>query len=476
MSQNESPSKKKKRLFDAHFEFNNNYFIISTYAVMTFTVCVIIYKLLNNWREAGSYIGSIMTTLSPFLIAFLIAYFINPLVSMIDRILFRKINLDKHIKMHKFLSLLLAYVIFIGAIALVLTFVMPQLIDSLLRLVRQVTNIYDTINGWIATISEAYPNMDLNYVQSVIDDVLPDALTYLQTFMANIVPQIYDASMSIISWVVNIILAFVISCYLMSNKTRLKSTLRRVAYAVFDEDVAYKVLVLIKECNHIFSDYIIGKALDSLVIGILCAIIMRILGLHYCLLISLVVGITNMIPYFGPFIGAIPGLIILLIVSPVEALIFLILILAPQQFDGAILGPKILGSTTGLQPIWIIFAITVGGALGGVLGMFLGVPIVAVLVYLANNLLDYLLYIRQIKPDLSNVDIPDINPDNIFIPKEFLEAPAPGQTETSADTKAATAEAPADADPAPAVKSSPEVKASPADADSVLSDDHPSSH
>ena len=154
---------------------------------------------------------------------------------------------------------------------------------------------------------------------------------------------------------------------------------------------------------------IIGKALDSLIIGIICFVLMCILKLQYALLISIVVGITNMIPYFGPFIGAIPGLIILLIILPKTALIFLILILLLQQFDGTILGPKILGDSTGLSPIWIIFAITVGGATGGVIGMFLGVPITAVLVYLMNHIFDYMLYKKHLRSDLTNVEIPDIN-------------------------------------------------------------------
>ena len=237
--------------------------------------------------------------------------------------------------------------------------------------------------------------------------------------------------MSIISWIINIILAFVISCYLMSSKHRIIHGMKRIIYALFDQETAYKVIFTIKECNHIFGQYIIGKALDSLIIGIICFVLMCILHLQYALLISIIVGITNMIPYFGPFIGAIPGLIILLIISPKQALIFLILIFLLQQFDGTILGPKILGDSTGLSPIWIIFAITVGGATGGVVGMFLGVPVIAVLVYLMNHIFDYMLYKKHLKTDLSNVIIPEINPDNVFIPKDFDASKANAQKAAS---------------------------------------------
>ena len=134
-----------------------------------------------------------------------------------------------------------------------------------------------------------------------------------------------------------------------------------------------------------FSVFISGKTLDSIIIGILCFIFMTILRLPYALLISVIVGVTNMIPYFGPFIGAVPGAFIILLIDPIQMLIYLLLILVLQQFDGLYLGPKILGDSTGLRPIWIIFAITIGGAVGGFIGMFLGVPCVAVIAFLTGR-------------------------------------------------------------------------------------------
>lgn len=424
-----SNAKKKK------FESNNKYFSICTYVVATFTICLIIFKFINNWRDVRTYTASILSTLSPFLIAFLIAYFINPLVNKIDKILFSRTPAQKFAKLHKFLSLLLAYVIVIGFIALILTFVIPQIVESIMQLVLQSSSLYDTITNGLNSLSERYPNIDFAYIKDTIDNALPSAINSVQTVMTDIVPMIYNTGLSIISWIVNIILAFVISCYLMSSKHRLLHGMKRIIYAFFDQETAYKIIFTMKECNHIFGQYIIGKALDSLVIGIICFVLMCILKLQYALLISIVVGITNMIPYFGPFIGAIPGLLILLIVSPKQALIFLILILLLQQFDGTILGPKILGDSTGLSPIWIIFAITVGGATCGVVGMFLGVPITAVLVYLMNHIFDYMLYKKHLKADLSNVTKPDINTDNVFIPKDFSPSTDTGTSDiTVSDT------------------------------------------
>lgn len=425
---NKNTSQKKHR-----FESSNKYFSICTYAVATFTICLVIFKFINNWREARSYAVSIMTTLSPFLIAFLIAYFINPLVYRIDRILFSRAPEGRFAKLHKFLSLLLAYIIVIGFIVLVMTFVSPQIVDSILQLIRQSSTIYDIIVADINALSARYPDIDFAYIQNLVDNALPDAIRYVQSLMTDIVPVIYNAGISIISWIINIILAFVISCYLMTSKKRMLLGLKRIIYAFFKEDTAYKIVFTVKECNRIFGQYIIGKALDSLIIGIICFVMMCILKLPYALLISIIVGITNMIPYFGPFIGAVPGVLILLILSPKQALIFIILIFLLQQLDGTILGPKILGDSTGLHPIWIIFAITVGGAVGGVVGMFLGVPVVAVLVYLLNNLFDYLLYRKRLQPDLSNITIPEVNPDNVFIPKDFIEHPENNEKPASND-------------------------------------------
>ena len=382
----EKSSGKKKK-----FESNNKYFSICTYVVATFTICLIIFKFINNWRDMQTYTSSILSTLSPFLIAFLIAYFINPLVNRIDHILFSRTTSQKFAKLHKFLSLLLAYVIVIGFIALVLTFVIPQIVESILELIRQSSSLYDTIMTNLNLLNERYPNIDFAYIIDTINNALPNAINSVQAVMTDIVPMIYNAGMSIISWIINIILAFVISCYLMSSKHRIIHGMKRIIYALFDQKTAYKVIFTIKECNHIFGQYIIGKALDSLIIGIICFVLMCILHLQYALLISIIVGITNMIPYFGPFIGAIPSIFIIMIADPIKSLIFAVFVLILQQLDGNIIGPKILGDSTGLSAFWVIFAVTFFGGMFGFIGMLIGVPTFAVIYALIRNIAEYLL-------------------------------------------------------------------------------------
>lgn len=317
---NENNEKKQKK-----FQSNKKYFTISIYAVITFCICLLIYKFTNNWALTKKHFSDITSMLAPFLIAFLIAYFIDPLVNKIDNILKRCFN-DHFTRLHKILSLILSYVVVLGFIILVLTFVIPQVISSISDLINQSTNIYNNLLTIFNTFSTEHPDLNLGIAQTFVLDSIPDLFNYARQVMADIIPVLYDAGMSVISWLINIILAFVISCYLMWGKQQLLTSLKRVIFAIFNEKNANRIIHTSKECNRIFSQFIIGKAIDSLIIGILCFIFMCILNLQYALIISLVVGITNMIPYFGPFIGAIPGVLLLLIIDPKQCFIFIILI------------------------------------------------------------------------------------------------------------------------------------------------------
>ena len=398
MDEPQKQPKRKKR-----FESNNTYFSISIYAIATFAICLLIYRFTNNWQSTKKQIGEILSVFSPFLIAFLIAYFINPMVKRIDNLLFQRTLKYKFERGHLLLSMILAYVIAIGAIILIFIFIVPQIINSISQLIRISPTLYQNALDMLYSLDEHFQSLDLSFIYQTAEDVMPDLFNFFRSFMSDtVLPFLYSAGLSIINWFINILLAFVISCYLLFSKQKLIKSLKRVAYALFSEDTCHILFDTLGDCNQIFSQYIIGKTLDSTIIGILCLICMTLLKLPYALIISLIVGITNMIPYFGPFIGAIPGILILLIISPKSSLIFAILILAIQQLDGSVIGPKILGKSTGLQPISIIFAITVGGAIAGVMGMFLGVPIVAVLTYLVNKLLNYTLKKKHIEPDLSN--------------------------------------------------------------------------
>lgn len=414
----QEPNKKRARFIP-----NSHYHTVGVYVIGTFTVCLILFEIIHAIAHANVSGSAVWTVLSPFIIAFLIAYFINPIAVRFDRLfmaLAAKIRHGKPAptsgKASRILSLIVAYIIIVGLIVLFFVIAIPRIISSITNLIQQIPQLYNMIMDGLDSLKETYPNVDFDYIEDQISNAIPKALNNVQDFMSSLLPKLYDIGRSIVQWIVNIILAFIISCYIMTSKKHLKTGIKRFCYALFKPKHAESIVYTLRQCSNIFSRFLIGKAIDSLIIGLICLAAMAILRLDYATLISLIVGVTNMIPYFGPVVGGIIGILILLIVSPKQALIFLILVFLLQQFDGGILGPKILGDSTGLPPIWIIFAIIIGGAAGGVIGMFLGVPIVAVLVYLLNNYLDYRLYKRGMASDLS--DLPDDGQkrsENIFI-------------------------------------------------------------
>ena len=192
------------------FQANRKYFTICIYGIITFCVCLLIFKFTNNWQATRARISEVFSMLTPFLIAFLIAYFINPLIRRIDRVLDRLLR-GRLISVHRLLSLILAYIVLIGFIALVLTFVIPQIGASILELIRQAPSMYTGVENGLNDFIREHPNMNLEAIQQFVNENLPNMFEYVQGIMSSVVPMIYNAGLSIISWIINIVLAFVIS-------------------------------------------------------------------------------------------------------------------------------------------------------------------------------------------------------------------------------------------------------------------------
>ena len=367
------------------FQTNRNYFIISIYALTVIAIGTIIISLILNFSYTVSAIKQVINVLSPFIVAFFIAYILNPIVIAIDTRFLLKILKIKREKLRKILAILLSYLIVIGIIAISLFYIIPELITTLSELNGTIANVSGKAVFYIQNLEETFPYIDFGIVEDKINGAIPEIISYGTNLLSNIFPTLINISVSIIRVIINIILSIVISCYMLSDKKTLKKNVKRIIYSFVPVSKANRLFSNAKECNSIFNRFIVGKTIDSLIIGIICYVLMRILHLNYAILLSVIVGITNMIPYFGPFIGAVPGVILFLVIDPIKAIIFAFMILVLQQFDGLYLGPKILGESTGLKPLWVIFGITVGGACFGVIGMFLGVPITAVIAYLLDK-------------------------------------------------------------------------------------------
>lgn len=363
---------------------NNQYFTICVYALVMLVLAAIIFKCIIDIDKTKASIGQIFSILSPFLLGALVAYVLNPMAQFfcrqIDRLTSRgSFKLKKNVQI--ILSIMITYVIVVGLIILIVVFVIPEIINSISDFVRYLPSAYRKFEAWLATLQTRFPNVDFSVISKTLSDTMPNLVTQLQNFAAQLTPALYQVSVSVASWIINLLLTIIVSIYMLYDKNRLMHIAWELIYAFLPEKYVPACQEIMAECNGIFSSFVVGKFIDSCIIGALCFILMSILGLDYVLLISIIVGVTNMIPYFGPFIGAIPGALIMLFIKPLHCLIFLVMILVLQQFDGLVLGPKILGDSIGMKPLGIIFAITVGGSVGGVLGMFLGVPIVAMISY-----------------------------------------------------------------------------------------------
>lgn len=348
-----------------------------------------------NWETTSKQIGRLVSVLSPFIVAIFFAYLIMPLMSLINGGLNKLFFHGKGKKIRFIISIVFSYVIVIGVIVITLVFIFPQIGASLRE--TDLREIFASSLDYIKKLQSKIPLLNTDIVNEKIKQLEPNLMNYGTGLAKFIFPVVYGFSKSIVTITINFVLSIVISCYLIIDKKNITHHFKRLVFAVTPKQKSEDIWKTIKACNHIFNGFLIGKTLDSFIMGVLCLVILSIVKLPYALLISVIVGITNMIPYFGPFIGAVPGVIIYTLISPKYGLIFAIIIFALQQFDGLYLGPKILGDLTGLKPLWVIFAITVGGAYFGVLGMFLGVPVVAVISYLMNIFIQKRLDEKNIK-------------------------------------------------------------------------------
>ena len=375
---------------------NNQYFTISVYALMVIAAGALIVRIIMTPHSISGTLKEILNVLMPFLIGLLIAFILNPLIQWIMKLL-EKTKKFKNRKIRKILATTIAYIGVLGLILICIIYIVPQVITSVTEVINSLPKLYNITYDFFTNLQERFPNTDVSAIQKLVDDALPGIISSISNFASSLVPAIYTASVSIVNWMLDIIIAIIVSIYMLSDKKSLLHSMRVILYCIVPVKFIDDLMHILTESNKIFTNFIVGKAIDSTIIGILCFILMNIFGMEYSLLISVIVGITNMIPYFGPFIGAIPGMVVLLMVNPLTSLGFGILILALQQFDGLYLGPKILGDTVGLKPLWIIIAISVGGSLAGVLGMFLSVPVFAVIRYLLGLFIDYRLKKRNFK-------------------------------------------------------------------------------
>lgn len=350
------------------------WYILDGHALSTLLVvllAILFYVGLTNFGVISSRIQMFLGVISPFIAGFCIAYLLNTPVCFFARKVYRES------RFRWVLSIVTVYLIALAVIIILLNMVLPQVVQGVMDLARNIDSYTRQLNQLVWTIEE-YFHLDGEGFEEIVG-YLQDLTKGLMELLTQSLPRLLEAGMAIGSGVVTGVTALIASIYMLAGKARLVPQLKKMLYAVVPKRRADKFLEVLSHANRVFVGFINGKIIDSAIIGVLCFILCMIFRIPYPMLMSAVVGVTNVIPFFGPIIGAVPCLMILVLVDPLAALRFLLLVVGLQQFDGNILGPKILGDSTGLSAIWVLVSIIVGGGLFGFPGMILGVPTFAVL-------------------------------------------------------------------------------------------------
>ncbi len=351
---------------------------------------IMLYLGLTHLPQVKTAVGTVLDVLSPFILGFVIAYLLNTPVDFFER------EVYGNCKGKRALAIVTVFAISLAVIAVLLQLVLPQVADSVRQLFNNLTTYLSNLDAMVRDLTlrfhlegEGLANLADRYDELIREVTSADMVKRVTELLSSSASDLWNVGVSLgtgaVNGVVTAFTAIIASVYMLSGKPRLTRQMRKLIYAVFPAKGASRILAVGGKANKIFVGFINGKLLDSAIIGVLCFLLCTLFRIPYAILVSVVVGVTNVIPFFGPIIGAIPCLMILVIVDPWAALWFGILIIALQQFDGNILGPKILGDSTGLSAIWVLVAIIVGGGLFGFPGMLLGVPTFAVLYSLVKE-------------------------------------------------------------------------------------------
>ena len=372
------------------FNWDKQYLYWGITAFGVIAASIVFYMVFTHLPSINTGLGALVSILSPFVWGLVITYLLLPLMRRLEKKVFlplcaklMKKSKDGGRGLGRGLSVFVSLLVFFLVLVAMVYMLIPQLYNSVLMIVANSNSYLDNLTTWIRKLLEDYPGIQAVVTQG-LGDANQDLMGWVQdtllprfgSFVTNVTSGVY----TVFRGVYNLVIGIIVSAYILGGYENVMAGVRRVSYSLFTLERAESLRGLVRFVDKTFMGFITGKLLDSAIMGIICYIFCAIASMPYALLISAIVGITNIIPFFGPFIGAIPSAFIILLVDPPKALIFVIFIILLQQVDGNIIGPKILGSSVGINGFWVMFAIIAGAGLFGFWGMLLGVP-VFVLIY-----------------------------------------------------------------------------------------------
>lgn len=403
-NEKEKRAQQKKNSWDM-----KQYIIIALVIFITFCCCTLFFFMIYRYNGFTDFWKNLGVILQPITIGIVIAYLLNPIMKFLEKHLThflepRMKNRKKVKKTARATAIAGSLLFLVLIVVLLLAAIIPSISQSIQSMVTKLPEEINNLSDWVDDVTNGnteVSDMVEEAVKKGTDAIenfwQTDVLTKVQTYLTSITSGVIYG----VKLMLNILIGLIISVYVMASKETFAGQAKKMIYAIFKPVRANIIVETVRKSNEIFGGFISGKILDSAIIGVIAYIVLAIMKMPDSILIAVIVGVTNIIPFFGPFIGAIPSFVIIVLQDPMKGIYFLIFIVILQQIDGNIIGPKILGDSTGLSSFWVVFAIMVFGGLWGFPGMLLGVPIMAVIYYIVQRSISYFLKKRGLSDQTS---------------------------------------------------------------------------
>ncbi len=384
-----------------------HYFRLGFTAFLTVAACITFFFILYRWDVISSIISTIINSAEPIIIGLALAYLLMPVKEFIEKpvykfLISKKVKETKAKSVAKGIGITGAIIFLLVIIGILIMSLGPALFTSIVGLIDAMPSYVESFVLWISDSGLADTEVAIfigNTINSFTSELENWAKTEILPLAQQYITQITSGVLSVAKTLLNFLIGIVAMTYVMSIQESLVGQSKKIIYAVFPAHKGNVIIETIRKSNKIFGGFVIGKIIDSAIIGVIAYIGCLLMNMPSALLVAFIIGVTNVIPFFGPFIGAIPSVALVLIQSPIHALYLAIFILILQQVDGNIIGPKILGESTGLSAFWILTSISIAGGLFGFFGMLLGVPVFAVIYYIAQQILVYRMKIKNLSSD-----------------------------------------------------------------------------
>lgn len=414
-----------------------HYFRMGFTAFLTVASCITFFFMLYRWSDISAVLDVMVTSAQPIIIGLVLTYLLMPVKNFVEKpilkwLISKKVEEKSAKKWARAIGITGAIVFLFIIIAVLIAMIVPALVTSIAGLAESMPGYVESFVIWIEETGigdSSFATFVGNTITSITGELQNWAKTELLPLAQQYLVQITSGVFSVVKVVLNFLIGIIVVVYVMSIQETLQGQSKKIIYALFPAKKGNVIIETVRKSNDIFGGFIIGKIIDSAIIGVIAYIGCMILRIPSAFLVAFIIGVTNVIPFFGPFIGAIPSILLVLIQSPIHGLYLAIFILILQQVDGNIIGPSILGDKTGLASFWVLFSILISGGLFGFFGMVLGVPTFAVIYYIWQQFIIY----RMKKKNLSANTADYVN--IIRIDEETNELVYPDSVETVKSSK-----------------------------------------